>query len=164
MPWECRVSTNQYHLHVEPRVPSSVTVYSLSLNPLGYQFLLLVPSDWPCLLWESRVSMRLSKIVYYISITCLSITLQAPHTETTILRWSCLDIIPMKCQSFSYIQCFICFAADLYILLWPINTPDACMISLLAWFLFSRHSRTQCIPANWYWQCYQVSLFRRLLT
>ena len=57
-PWECRISTTQYHLHVEPRVPSSVTAYSLSLNPLGYQFLLLVPSDWPCLLWESRVSMR----------------------------------------------------------------------------------------------------------
>ena len=29
---------------------------------------------------------------------------------------SCLDVITMKCQYFSYIQCFICFAADLYIL------------------------------------------------
>lgn len=49
-PWESRVCTRLYHLHVESRVPSSVTVYSLSLNPLGHQCLLLVPSNCLALL------------------------------------------------------------------------------------------------------------------
>ena len=53
---------------------------------------------------------------------------------------------------------------------WPLYTCHDQSIPLmpawflLAWFLLSRHSRTQCIPANWHWQCYQVSLFRRLYT
>ena len=82
---------------------------------------------------------------------------------------SCLHVITMKCQYFSYIQCFVSLLTFIYLLYSKYVKARrlryivhvARMIFLLAWFLFSR---TQCIPASWHRQCYQVSLFRRLLT
>jgi len=140
--WESRVSTCQYHLqyylHVKYYFALPPLTHSGLSKSVYYISSFVRHPPGPILISEAvdmpEITLIILKQLVCIALLSKKMTMLTPASKKcwSIYDWhrkyetwadkkiiagtSCLDVITMKCQYFSYIQCFICFAADLYIL------------------------------------------------